>query len=247
MDIVGTGFLARTLRPLAGRHPDTVALAAGESRTSGATEADYAREAALLRDVAKQCAATGQRLLFFSTAATGMYGFAEGPGREDTTVTPYTPYGAHKLALEEQLRASGVDHLILRLGHLVGPHGRYHQLLPTLLRQVREGVVSMHRGATRDLLRVGDAITIIDRLLAAGLRGDTVNVASGFAVPVEDIVDHLARLLRLAPRKEYVDTGVRYAISTEKLRALVPEVADMGFGPDYYRRVLNDLIAAEHA
>lgn len=247
MDIVGTGFLARSLRPLAGRHPDTVALAAGESRTSGATDADFAREVALLRDVAKQCAATGQRLLFFSTAATGMYGLAEGPGREDTPVTPYTPYGAHKLALEEQLRASGVDHLILRLGHLVGPHGRYHQLMPTLLRQVREGVVSMHRGATRDLIRVSDAITIIDRLLAAGLRADTVNVASGFAAPVEDIVDHLARLLRLTPRKEYVDTGVRYAISTEKLRALVPQVADMGFGPGYYRRVLDDFIAAEHA
>lgn len=247
MDIVGTGFLARSLRPLAGRHPGTVALAAGESRTSGATDADFAREAALLRDVAKQCAANGQRLLFFSTAATGMYGFAEGPGDEDTPVTPYTSYGAHKLELEDQLRDSGVDYLILRLAHLVGPHGRYHQLIPTLLRQVREGVVTMHRGAGRDLLRVSDAITIIDRLLAAGLRADTVNVASGFAVPVEDIVDHLAGVLGLEPRKEYVATGVQYAISTKKLLALVPHVADMGFGPDYYRLVLNDLLAAEDA
>ncbi|MEU6606172.1 NAD(P)-dependent oxidoreductase [Streptomyces shenzhenensis] len=247
MEIVGTGFLARSLRPLAGRHPGTVALAAGESRTSGASDADFAREAALLRDVAKQCAATGQRLVFFSTAATGMYGRAEGPGREDTPVTPYTPYGAHKLALEEQLRDSGVDHLILRLAHLVGPHGRYHQLIPTLFRQVREGAVAMHRGASRDLIRVSDAITIIDLLLAAGLRADTVNVASGFAVPVEDIVDHLAGALGSTPRKEYVDTGVRYDISTEKLRALVPQVADMGFGPDYYRLVLNDFLAADHA
>ncbi|MEV0495722.1 NAD-dependent epimerase/dehydratase family protein [Streptomyces atratus] len=246
MDIVGTGFLARSLRPLAGRHPGTLALAAGESRTSGASDADFAREAALLRDVAKQCAANGQRLLFFSTAATGMYGLAEGPGSEDAPVTPYTPYGAHKLALEEQLRDSGVDHLILRLAHLVGPDGRYHQLIPTLLRQVREGVVTMHRGAARDLIRVSDAITITDRLLAAGLRADTVNVASGYAVPVEDIVDHLAGALGLEPRKEYVDTGVEYAISTQKLRALVPQAAEMGFGPDYYRLVLNDFLAAEH-
>lgn len=247
MDIVGTGFLARSLRPLAGRHPGTVALAAGESRTSGASDADFAREAALLRDVAKQCAADGRRLLFFSTAATGMYGYAEGPGREDTPVTPYTPYGAHKLALEHQLRAAGVDHLILRLAHLVGPHGRHHQLVPTLLRQVREGVVTIQRGAARDLIRVGDALVIIDRLLAAGLRADTVNVASGFAVPVEDIVDHLAGASGLEPRKEYVDSGVRYAISTQKLRALVPQVADLGFGPGYYRLVLDDFLAAGHA
>lgn len=247
MDIVGTGFLARSLRPLAGRHPGTVALAAGESRTSGATDADFAREAALLRDVAKRGADNGQLLLFFSTAATGMYGYAEGPGREDAPVTPYTSYGAHKLALEEQLRESGTDYLILRLGHLVGPHGRYHQLMPTLLRQVREGAVTIHRNATRDLIGVGDAITIIDRLLVAGVRAETVNVASGFDIPVEDIADHLAGALGLSPRKEYMDTGVQYAISTEKLRALVPRVAEMGFGPEYYRRVLNDFIAAENA
>ncbi|WP_327371092.1 NAD-dependent epimerase/dehydratase family protein [Streptomyces sp. NBC_01217] len=244
MDIVGTGFLARSLRPLAGRHPGIVALAAGESRTSGASDVDYAREAALLRDVAKQCAADGQRLLFFSTAATGLYGLAEGPGREDTPVTPASPYGAHKLALEEQLRDSGVDYLILRLAHLVGPHGRHHQLIPTLVRQVRAGEVALHRGAARDLIGVRDMLTITDRLLAAGVRADTVNVASGFAAPVEDIVDHLAHALRLVPRKKYVDTGVGYAISTEKLHALVPHVADLGFDSDYYRRVLNDFIAA---
>ncbi|WP_324786551.1 NAD-dependent epimerase/dehydratase family protein [Streptomyces sp. H51] len=247
MEIVGTGFLARSLRPLAGRHPGTVALAAGESRTSGATDADYAREAALLRDVAKRCAAGGQLLLFFSTAATGMYGLAEGPGREDAPVRPATPYGAHKLALEEQLRDSGADHLILRLAHLVGPHGRHHQLIPTLVRQVRSGSVFLHRRAVRDLIGVADMLTITDRLLAAGLRADTVNVASGFAVPVDDIVDHLARALRLTPRKTYVDAGAEYAISTEKLRALVPQVADLGFGPHYYRRVLNDFLAADRA
>ncbi|NBM17016.1 NAD(P)-dependent oxidoreductase [Streptomyces sp. GC420] len=247
MDIVGTGFLARSLRPLAGRHPDTVALAAGVSLTNGASDADFAREAALLRDVAKQCAANGQRLLFFSTAATGMYGRADGPGREDVRVTPCTPYGAHKFALEEQLRESGTDHLILRLGHLVGPHNRDHQLVPALLGQLRDGVVRLHRGAARDLIHVGDAMTLIDRLLDADLRADTVNVASGFAVPVEDIVDHLARALGLTARKEYLDTGVQHDISTEKLRALVPQVAEMGFGPDYYRRVLNDFIAAGHA
>ncbi|MFC9426293.1 NAD-dependent epimerase/dehydratase family protein [Streptomyces sp. NPDC056987] len=247
MEIVGTGFLARCLRPLADRHPDTVALAAGESRTSGASDADFAREAALLRDVTKRCAADGQRLLFFSTAATGLYGLAEGPGSEDVPVTPCTPYGAHKLALEEQLRDSGADHLILRLAHLVGPHGRYHQLVPTLVRQIREGVVTLHRGATRDLIRVSDALTVIDRLLATGTRADTVNVASGFAAPVEDIVGHLAGALGLEPRTEYVATGVPYAISTRKLRALVPHVADLGFGPDYYQLVLNHFLAAEHA
>ncbi|WP_353945693.1 NAD-dependent epimerase/dehydratase family protein [Streptomyces sp. HUAS MG91] len=245
MDIVGTGFLARNLRPLADRHPDTVALAAGVSWASGTSDADFAREAQLVGEVAKRCADEGRRLLFFSTAATGMYGLAEGPGREDVPVTPCTPYGAHKLALEELLRGTGADHVILRLGHLVGPHQPEHQLLPTLVRQLREGVVRVHRGAARDLIDVGDVVTVVDRLLAADLRAETVNVASGFAVPVEDIVDHLERDLGLGARREFHDTGVRqHVISTEKLRALVPQVARMGFGPDYHRRVLGGFTAS---
>ncbi|WP_406730807.1 hypothetical protein [Streptomyces sp. NBC_01794] len=79
MDIPGTGFLARNLRRPAGRHPDTVALAAGVSRASGASDAYFPREAALLREVAERCVAGGQRLLFLSTAAAGMYGPAEVP------------------------------------------------------------------------------------------------------------------------------------------------------------------------
>ncbi|GAA3873864.1 NAD-dependent epimerase/dehydratase family protein [Streptomyces sp. NPDC003631] len=245
MDIVGNGFLARNLRSLAGRHPDTVALAAGVSWASGTSDEDFAREAALLREVAERCQDTGRRLLFFSTAATGMYGLAEGPGREDTPVTPCTPYGAHKLALEQLLHDSGAAHVILRLGHLVGPDQPEHQLLPTLVRQLREGRVRVHRGAARDLIDVGDVITVIDRLLAMDLRAETVNVASGFAVPVEDVVDHLARALGLEARQEFVDTGVRqHVISTEKLRALVPQVAEMGFGPGYYRRILGDFTAS---
>ncbi|MGW0965790.1 NAD-dependent epimerase/dehydratase family protein [Streptomyces sp. NPDC002516] len=245
MDIVGNGFLARNLRPLAARHPDTVALAAGVSWASGTSDADFAREAALLREVAKRCAAEGRRVLFFSTAATGMYGLAEGPGREDVPVTPCTPYGEHKLALEELLRDTGADHLVLRLGHLVGPGQPEHQLLPTLVRQLREGVVRVHRGAARDLIDVGDVVTVVDRLLAADLRAETVNVASGFAAPVEEIVDLLAKDLGLRARREYLDTGGRqHVISTEKLRALVPRVAEMGFGPDYHRRILRDFTAS---
>ncbi|MET7985078.1 MULTISPECIES: NAD(P)-dependent oxidoreductase [unclassified Streptomyces] len=245
MDIVGNGFLAGNLRPLAGRHPDTVALAAGVSWASGTSDADFAREAALVREIGERCAADGRRVLFFSTAATGMYGLAEGPGREDVPVTPCTPYGVHKLALEELLRGTGADHLILRLGHLVGPDQPEHQLLPTLVRQLREGVVRVHRGAARDLIDVGDVVTVVDQLLAADLRAETVNVASGFAVPVEQVVDLLAKALGLQARREYLDTGGRqHVISTEKLRALVPQVARMGFGPDYHRRILGDFTAS---
>lgn len=239
MDIVGSGFLASNLRPLTERHHDTVVLAAGVSWASGTSAADFQRESDLLRDVTARCRSTGRRLLFFSTAATGMYGAVRGPGREDSVVRPCTPYGAHKLAMERQLRASGADHLVLRLGHLVGPGQPEHQLVPALVRQMAAGLVRIHRGAARDLIDVADVVEVVDRLLAQDLRAETVNVASGQAVPVERIVDHLELRLGLVARREYRESGAQHVISTEKLHRLVPEVAGMGFDAGYYRRVLD--------
>jgi nucleoside-diphosphate-sugar epimerase len=239
MEIVGSGFLARNLQPIADRHPDTVVLAAGVSWASGTSETDFAREAALLDQVAERCRATGRRLVFFSTAATGMYGAVDGAAREDIAITPCTPYGAHKYMLEQRLLASGADYLILRLGHLVGPGQPTHQLLPTLLRQVLEGAVRIHRGATRDLIDVADVVRIIDWLLERGVRGETVNVASGEAVAVDDIVDRLQARVGTPVVRNYTDAGSSHVISIEKLRRLVPEVALLGFAPTYYRRVLD--------
>ncbi|MEU7639430.1 NAD(P)-dependent oxidoreductase [Streptomyces sp. NPDC039016] len=244
MDIVGNGFLARHLKPLADRHPDTVVLAAGVSWASHTSDADFAREAALLREVAADCRATSRRLLFFSTASTGMYGTANGPGHEDLTITPCTPYGTHKLAMEAHLRTSGTDFLALRLGHLVGPGQPPHQLLPTLLRHLRQGTVAVHKGATRDLIDVDDVIAIVDHLLARGLTRQIVNVASGAAVPVDHIIDHLQQRTGLPATRSYIDVGGHHTISIDKLRTLVPEVAAMGFGPHYYRGVLDDFLTA---
>ncbi|MFD8571772.1 NAD-dependent epimerase/dehydratase family protein [Streptomyces sp. NPDC059639] len=239
MEIVGRGFLARNLRPIADRHPRTVVLAAGVSCAHGTSAHDFAREADLLRETADRCRATGSRLVFFSTAATGMYGGVAGLGREDGAVVPCTPYGAHKFGLERRLRESGAEHLILRLGHLVGARAPAHQLVPALLRQLARGVVRVERGAARDLIDVTDTVTVVDRLLERGVHGETVNVVSGHAVPVSDIVDHLEERLGLSARREYYGEGRQYGVSVEKLTRLVPETALLGFSPTYYRQVLD--------
>ncbi|MBL0780303.1 NAD-dependent epimerase/dehydratase family protein [Streptomyces albidoflavus] len=251
MEIIGRGFLARSLAPVARRHPGTVAVAAGVSWASQTSAEDFARERALLRETARRCRADGSRLLFFSTAATALYGPLAGPAREDGPVRPLNLYGAHKLALEEWLRASGTRHLTLRLGHLVGPGQPPHQLVPSLVAQVRQGAVRIHRGAARDLLHVEDAVTLFGHLLARAPDGTIVNVASGHAAPVTGIVDHLARRLGVEPRRTYAEAGAAGAaappVSTARLRALVPEAAELGFGPGYHRLVLDRYLGAAGA
>ncbi len=244
MEIVGDGFLARHLRPLASRHDGMVALAAGVSWASGTSAAAFDREAALLSRVAARCRASGHRLLFFSTASAGVYG-ASRPGRESDKVTGRNPYGAHKLARERELLESGADYLILRLGHLVGPGQPSHQLIPTLVRQLQAGAVQIYPGATRDLIDVRDVVAIIDALLNGGVHRQIVNVASGVAVPVEDIVGHLEQRLGVTARRDFSAAGNGHLVCTRKLRLMVPEVTAIGFGPGYYQRVLDAFVCEQ--
>ncbi|MGW4644198.1 NAD-dependent epimerase/dehydratase family protein [Sphaerisporangium sp. NPDC004334] len=241
MEIVGRGFVARNLEPIAGSHPGTVVFAAGVSSGSNASMEDFAREATMLYEVVERCRARGRRLVYLSTASKGMYGTHGPPGRERGPVFPSTPYARHKLAMEAVLRDSGLDHLVLRLTHLVGPHQRPHQFPPALVRQILSGTVYIHRGVCRDLIDIADVVMCLDRLLALGVRREVVNVGSGVAIPVQTVVAHLEGRLGVVADKRLVevrDEG-RHEISIAKLTELVPEVKLCGFGPGYYAGVFE--------
>jgi nucleoside-diphosphate-sugar epimerase len=244
MEIIGSGFLARHLRVLQERHPGTVAVAAGVSWTASTSDADFTRETDLVRDTALRCGRTGQTLLFFSTSSAAVYG-ASHPGRESDPVAPRNPYGAHKLGLERLVAQCADRYLILRVAHLVGDGQPGHQLLPTLAGRLLAGeVVRVQRAATRDLIAVTDAVAIMDALLSRGVHGETVNVASGVAIPVVAIVDHLERRLGAAADRELVDGGAAHLVCTDKLRSLVPEAAGLGFGPRYPFAVIDSYLAS---
>ncbi|WP_055526213.1 NAD-dependent epimerase/dehydratase family protein [Streptomyces graminilatus] len=225
MRIIGDGFLGRNLAAaFDGRFPDVTAIAAGVSSTSAAAPAEYDREAQLVYEALEQCRREGRRLVFFSTASFSMYGFPDGEAAETDPVRPPNVYGRHKLALETVVRSSGAEHLILRLSHVVGPHQRPHQLLPTLVRHVLDGEVTIHQGAYRDLLDVRDLIHAIGGLLGDGVTGEVVNVASGVPLPVQEIVEAIERRLGVTAR--HVLRPGASAItraSVQRLRKLVPD------------------------
>jgi NDP-hexose 4-ketoreductase len=242
MDIVGNGFIARHLRAAVGDHPDVVALAAGVSSTSTTSAEQFGREQDLLDQVLKRCDDEGKRLVFFSTASAAMYGEPGCPGREDVAAVPQSPYGRHKLGLEERIASSGVGHLILRLGHAIGRGQPPHQLLPALVQQIGSGRVRVYRGAHRDIVDIADVMAVIDTLLLDP-RADSliVNVASGVEVPIEDIVGHIEHRLGVAAEHEIVVTAqpISGHISTERLRRLAPAIAGRLAADGYYRSVLD--------
>ena len=208
---------------------------------------EFEREAALLYQVLQTCRADGSRLVYFSTSSAGMYGGQVQVGREDGPVYPNSAYGRHKLAMEAAIAASGSDFLVLRLAYAVGPTQRPHQLLPSLISQIRTGTVRIYRGGRRDLIDIANVVTIVNDLLKLELSREVVNVATGIAVPAERIVEHIESMLGVVAKKQFVDVSDGYAVSTDKLRRLVPAVEKMGFTADYYRRVIDkyiDIVAA---
>lgn len=241
MEVIGSGFLAGNLATLANSHPGVVVAAFGVSVAAGIPEADFAREATRLYELISRCERRQERLVFFSTASAAMYAVPGVAGTEDGPVFPSTAYGRHNLALEAVLAASPIDYLVLRLTHVVGPAQHARMLVPSLVRQIQSGVVRLYRGARRDLIDVADVVTVVDRLLTTGAGRTVVNVASGTAVPIERLVDHVEAELGFRADREYVSDMASQPVSIARLHRLVPEAALIG-RENYYRHVLSKYI-----
>lgn len=243
MDIVGNGFIARNLAPIADRHPNATVLAAGVSSTSVREQAAFDRETDLVAEVAARCKRTGRVLVFLSSASHSMYGNTVTAADETTEIAPESPYGRTKLAMESVVAESGARWLSLRLSHVVGRWQRPHQILPAMVRQVREGTVTVFRGAHRDLVDVADVVAVIDGLLGQDVHGEIVNVASGLAVPVERIVRGVEERLGVRARHDVVDRPpVRTVVSIAKLRRLLPAMRSIG-DSCYQDRILDRYVA----
>jgi NDP-hexose 4-ketoreductase len=241
VEIIGNGFLARHLRPLGDVHPDVTVLAAGVPRQELPDSASR-REEALVRDTIGHCRRHGRLLVFFSTVS--MYGGPGCRGREDDRVVPSTRYGHHKRSLELLIHDSGVDHLALRLGYVLGPHGPDFRLVPALIRQILAGRIRVYPGARRDILYVTEFVTIIDRLLSAKTANQVVNLASGDCAEVDQMIEHLEKRLGVTAEREFAGPSPNHCPSVRKLRALVPETAAMGFAPGYFRTAIDRYLDA---
>lgn len=244
MEIIGSGFIAHHLAPLADKYPDVAVIAAGVSTTAVDSPAEFDREAELVYQVIRRCRAENRMVVFLSTSSHAIYGADDSPGTEDGPIFPTSVYGRHKLALETAVRGADVDWLILRLTHLVGDRQPPHQLLPLLVAGVRAGRVTVHRNTRRDLVDVRHLVVALDRLLADGTRNTVVNIASGVPLRTESIVRGIEQRLGRVAEWHMVDVPpTNTVVSTERLRTLVPEVADFRFRPDY----LSELLAGTSA
>ncbi len=148
----------------------------------------------------------GERAVLAGSCAE--YDWSEGLCSElATPLRPVTTYGAAKVALfrayEEVIARTGFSGAWARIFFLFGPGEPETRLLASVIRSllVGEPARCTHGEQLRDYLYVGDVADALVTLLASDVTG-AINIASGEAPPIKELVLAAARKLDAEDRVE---------------------------------------------
>ena len=186
-----------------GGPPDSIFHLAGGSSVGAAIAApreDFDRTVAATANLLEwmRTRAPDARLVVVSSAA--VYGAGHtGPISEDQAIRPYSPYGFHKLAMEQLChsygQSFGLKICIARLFSVYGP-GLRKQLLWDVCCRLAQGETPLELGGSGSELRDWTAIDDVVSLLAAvatqaATQVPAVNLATGIGTPVRSVVEQV--------------------------------------------------------
>jgi nucleoside-diphosphate-sugar epimerase len=234
--IVGRGLIAQSLAAGSGARVNAVAFASGVADSSCRDAGAFERECHLLASTIDDARSSGETLVYFSGGGA-LYGTWDLAARETGPAEPRTPYGRHQLECEALITAAGIPYLIVRLPNVVGSRANPTQLVPNLVRQVLGGRVTVQAKAARDLIDARDMAQLTHELLRRGSGRDLVNLATGHAVPVVEIVAGITAILGAQPAIDLVEAGMRQRFDTSNLQRIIGR--DPFPDPTYYRGVLR--------
>ncbi len=150
-------------------------------------------------------AAAVQRVIIASSSA--VYGNTPVPLEETGRITPLSPYGVQKLAVEHLARtishSGGPDTVSLRYFNVYGPRqsaeSAYAAAIPIFFRCVEEGIDLPIYGdgtQTRDFVHVHDVVEANRRVLLREQcwNGETFNVARGIPTSIDELVQQIIQL-----------------------------------------------------
>jgi UDP-glucose 4-epimerase len=199
-------------------------------------------------------AAGAERFWFASTG--DVYPPSREPHREDDPTGPFNIYGLSKLQGEQLLALTAKSHpdarfVVGRLFNLYGPRETNPHFLPELLKQIAEDPGRTLRLGNlwpkRDLVPTADAARAVVASLEAAPPGlTTVNVATGVATSMQEVIDLIGKVLGKKLAVE-MDPAKARPVERDHLQADVSRLrALIGWTPHAdLERGVSELLAAE--
>ena len=200
--------------------PDLVVHMAAQAFNSTSWEAErytYLANVEGTRNVVsalRSCAPDAQLVLACSSAEYGDGACEDGPTDEDRPLRPITPYGVTKVAVEcmgyQNFRNYGVRAYLPRMFIQVGTGHPPATAIQNFARQVALVTAGLADPAirtgrldtVRDFLDVRDGVDGILAMLECGRPGEPVNICSGEAPSVREVLDMLLDIAGVEVRIE---------------------------------------------
>ncbi len=141
-------------------------------------------------------------LAFINIGSSDEYGNTPAPQIETQRETPISPYSLGKVAathlLQMLYRTENFPSIILRLFLTYGPGQDGRRFLPQIIRGCLEGRSFPASGGQqlRDFCFVQDTVeAVFAAFEAPSARGEAINIASGMAVSIRQVIETIQRLI----------------------------------------------------
>ncbi|MFV0380335.1 MAG: NAD-dependent epimerase/dehydratase family protein [Anaerorhabdus sp.] len=165
---------------------------------------------------------------FFSSGGT-IYGDCTEKADETTDVRPVNLYAKSKLIIEELIKESYLEYLILRISN---PYGGYQLtdkkqgVIPILIyKAIKNENFELWNDidSTRDYLYISDLCKYIELLIESDVKNEIINVASSKGVSMKeifDILDNQSLKLNIIFKQSPTSIVHTIVLNTDKLKAI---------------------------
>jgi len=171
--------------------------------------------------------------VIFSSASSVVGDVKYSPVDEEHPCTPKTPYAVAKKACEDYMRVYkelfDLDYLVFRLFNVYGPwqYPESKALIPLVYETLTRGKIFNIYGdgsATRDFIYVEDVADFFYQAIQKNLKNEVVNLGSGEATAILELVSLSSELLKVRPRLAYKPARLgeisNFVANTSKLEKL---------------------------
>ncbi|WP_299176126.1 hypothetical protein [uncultured Chryseobacterium sp.] len=196
--IIGSGLIATALKKI-----DTESIlffASGVSNSQETRSSEFEREFNLLKNTLEK---NKGKLIYFSTLSI------HDQSKQDS------PYVLHKIKIENYIRNSTDDHLILRIGNIVGKGGNPNTLFNFLKNQIiTHNKFVLHNNARRLLLDIDDVSRLLESCIH--FKNETINFAYPYYYDLKQIVGAIQKKTGKTAQYDEIDEGDFYKVNFDE-------------------------------